>query len=83
MPSQIKLTTSDNEEFSVDRDVAERSVLIKNMLEGPCMLIRPLLTSHRSWNSHELSDVGENEHPIPLPNVSATVLAKVCPIGII
>lgn len=34
MPSQIKLTTSDNEEFNVDKDVAERSVLIKNMLEG-------------------------------------------------
>lgn len=31
---KIKLTTSDNEEFDVERDVAERSVLIKNMLEG-------------------------------------------------
>lgn len=31
---KIKLTTSDNEEFEVERDVAERSVLIKNMLEG-------------------------------------------------
>ena len=33
MPSQIKLITSDNEEFSVDRDVAERSVLLNDMLE--------------------------------------------------
>ncbi|KAF8334262.1 Skp1 family, dimerization domain-containing protein [Cantharellus anzutake] len=49
------LITSDNESFAVDKDVAERSVLIKNMLE----------------------DVGENDHPIPLPNVSASVLKKV------
>lgn len=39
MPSQVKLTTSDNEEFNVDRDVAERSVLIKNMLEGTFLLV--------------------------------------------
>ncbi|KAF8319290.1 E3 ubiquitin ligase SCF complex, Skp subunit [Clavulina sp. PMI_390] len=56
MSGHIKLTTSDNEQFEVDRDVAERSVLIKNMLE----------------------DVGESpDQAIPLPNVSATVLAKV------
>ncbi len=30
----VKLQTSDNEEFTVDKDVAERSVLIKQMLEG-------------------------------------------------
>lgn len=30
----VSLTTSDNEQFTVDRDVAERSVLIKQMLEG-------------------------------------------------
>ncbi|KAJ9474992.1 Suppressor of kinetochore protein 1 [Pseudozyma hubeiensis] len=29
----VSLTTSDNEQFTVDRDVAERSVLIKQMLE--------------------------------------------------
>jgi hypothetical protein len=35
MPAgKITLTTADNEEFVVDKDVAERSVLIKNMLEG-------------------------------------------------
>lgn len=58
MPSQIKLTTSDNEEFCVDRDVAERSVLIKNMLEGNCYihanprLLSPLLgfaLTFRCW----------------------------------
>jgi S-phase kinase-associated protein 1 len=30
----VVLTTSDNESFTVDKEVAERSVLIKNMLEG-------------------------------------------------
>ena len=30
----VLLVTSDNEQFVVDREVAERSVLIKNMLEG-------------------------------------------------
>lgn len=32
--SQVHLLSSDNEEFKVDKEVAERSVLIKNMLEG-------------------------------------------------
>lgn len=31
---QVKLVSSDNESFTVDKEVAERSVLIKNMLEG-------------------------------------------------
>ena len=30
----VLLVTSDNEQFVVDKEVAERSVLIKNMLEG-------------------------------------------------
>ncbi|GAA5839214.1 hypothetical protein JCM3766R1_003144 [Sporobolomyces carnicolor] len=51
----VKLVSSDNEEFEVEKDVATRSVLVKNMLE----------------------DVGESDHPIPLPNVSAQVLKKV------
>ncbi|KEP52449.1 E3 ubiquitin ligase complex SCF subunit SconC protein [Rhizoctonia solani 123E] len=51
----VILVTSDNEQFNVDKDVAERSVLIKNMLE----------------------DVGESDQPIPLPNVSSSVLKKV------
>jgi len=32
----VLLVTSDNEQFVVDKEVAERSVLIKNMLEGEC-----------------------------------------------
>ena len=51
----VVLTTSDNEQFTVDRDVAERSVLIKQMIE----------------------DIGESDMPIPLPNVSSSVLTKV------
>lgn len=31
----VLLVTSDNEQFTTDRDIVERSVLIKNMLEGP------------------------------------------------
>jgi len=47
--------SSDGEQFTIDREVAIRSVLIKNMIE----------------------DVGESDNPIPLPNVSASVLKKV------
>lgn len=32
--NMVLLVTSDNEQFVVDKEVAERSVLIKNMLEG-------------------------------------------------
>lgn len=34
--TMVLLVTSDNEQFVVDKEVAERSVLIKNMLEGAC-----------------------------------------------
>lgn len=30
----VVLSSSDQEEFKVDKEVAQRSVLIKNMLEG-------------------------------------------------
>ncbi|KAJ7210816.1 Skp1 family, dimerization domain-containing protein [Mycena pura] len=51
----VLLVTSDNEQFTAEKDVVERSVLIRNMLE----------------------DVGESDQPIPLPNVSSSVLKKV------
>ena len=35
----VLLVTSDNEQFNADKDVVERSVLIKNMLEGECRLL--------------------------------------------
>lgn len=53
--TMVLLTTSDNEHFTVERDIAEQSVLIKQMIE----------------------DIGETDMPIPLPNVSSSVLAKV------
>lgn len=31
---QVTLESSDGEKFKVDKEVAERSVLIKNMIEG-------------------------------------------------
>ncbi|KAG4306241.1 hypothetical protein PORY_000229 [Pneumocystis oryctolagi] len=51
---KVTLMSSDNEKFVVDKVVAERSILIKNMLE----------------------DVGELDMPIPLPNVTSSVLKK-------
>ncbi|KAG6854587.1 suppressor of kinetochore protein mutant [Blastosporella zonata] len=50
----VVLVTSDNETFNTDKDIVERSVLIKNMLEGKFRY-----------------------QPIPLPNVSSSVLKKV------
>ena len=45
----VLLVTSDNEQFNADKEVVERSVLIKNMLEGPQMppffALPPALTS--------------------------------------
>ena len=35
----VLLVTSDSEQFNADKDVVERSVLIKNMLEGWCRLL--------------------------------------------
>jgi len=51
----VTLTSLDDVKFVVEKDVAERSILIKNMIE----------------------DVGESDAPIPLPNVSSSVLKKV------
>ena len=51
----VKLTSSEGTEFTVERDICEKSVLIKNMLE----------------------DIGESDMAIPLPNVTAPILAKV------
>lgn len=37
----VLLVTSDNEQFHADKEVVERSVLIKNMLEGSAHLLSP------------------------------------------
>ncbi|KAJ7080088.1 Skp1 family, dimerization domain-containing protein [Mycena crocata] len=51
----VVLLSSDNTKFTVDKNIIERSVLLKNAIE----------------------DVGESEEPIPLPNVTSTVLQKI------
>jgi len=53
----VKLQSSDEQEFEVEKPVAEMSVTIKNMLE-------------------DMQDVG-SDAPIPLPNVTGKILAKV------
>jgi len=69
----VLLVTSDNEQFVVEKDVAERSVLIKNMLEGDSHALSYLkLTPIHDF----CTDVGESDQPIPLPNVSSSVLKK-------
>jgi len=52
----VKLTSSDEQEFEVEKTVAEMSVTVKNMLE----------------DIDSTSDA-----PIPLPNVTGKILAKV------
>jgi len=52
--SVIKLAASNGAEVSVSREIANQSVLVKNLLE----------------------DVGEQDHAIPLPNVSESILKK-------
>jgi S-phase kinase-associated protein 1 len=70
----VLLVTSDNEQFHADKEVVERSVLIKNMLEGNAVLF--VNNVHRLTHTL-IIDVGESDQPIPLPNVSSSVLKKV------
>mmetsp|Transcript_25054 Transcript_25054/g.54516 ORF Transcript_25054/g.54516 Transcript_25054/m.54516 type:complete len:157 (-) Transcript_25054:314-784(-) len=54
MAEKVKLRSSDEEMFEVDLEVANKSQMIRNMLE----------------------DTG-TDNPIPLPNVTSKILAKV------
>jgi hypothetical protein len=49
----VLLVTSDNEQFHADKEVVERSVLIKNMLEGRSAFSTETAMSdpgrHRCW----------------------------------
>lgn len=44
---QVTLVSSDAEQFKVDKEVAERSVLIKNMLEGKYNALCPAVPLFR------------------------------------
>lgn len=48
----VLLVTSDNEQFNADKDVVERSVLIKNMLEGMSLLCRVVVAIRRDLVIH-------------------------------
>ncbi|GAA6002106.1 hypothetical protein JCM10207_003078 [Rhodosporidiobolus poonsookiae] len=58
--SKITLTTSDGESFDVDKDVANRSVLVKNMLEDVGESDQPIPLPNVSANV--LKKVTEREH---------------------
>ena len=51
----VLLVTSDGDQFVVDKEIAGRSVVIRNVLE----------------------DTGEADQPIPISNVSSSVMKKV------
>jgi len=70
----VILVTFDKEQFVVDKEVAERSALIKKMLEGEDAA--PHCLSHNSTDFLPL-DAGENDQPLSLPQVCSTVLRKV------
>lgn len=44
--------SSDNEPFTVEKDVANRSVLIKNMIEGECLNLWLYYLSRRERGRH-------------------------------
>jgi hypothetical protein len=44
--TKVTLETSDKEQFSVDKEVAERSVLLKNMLEGQSFALSSFTQSY-------------------------------------
>ena len=46
--TKVLLETSDKETFSVDKEVTERSVMLKNMLEGQSSLPRWTRVTHPS-----------------------------------
>lgn len=54
----VLLVTSDNEQFTTERDVVERSVLIKNMLEGELTashIATPLTLSRHQMSVNQTS----------------------------
>ena len=61
----VLLVTSDNEQFVVDKEVAERSVLIKNMLEGKSTvftataILSDYLTHPRCWRERPAHPIAQ------------------------
>jgi hypothetical protein len=59
----VLLVTSDNVQFQVDKEVVERSVLIKNMLEGVPLKSLPPHRSNlilfRRWRDRSIYPFGE------------------------
>ena len=75
----VKLTSSDGRLFVVNVVVAKQSQTIESMMpEGISQATSPLcvcvLTSHVS---RVCADLGEDDMPIPLPNVTGDILEKV------
>jgi hypothetical protein len=66
MSKTIKLRSADDKIFEVDEPVARMSLTIKNMLDGHCSVL-----------FFTLLDLGDDDTPIPIPNVSAITLGKV------
>lgn len=64
---QVTLITSDNERFVVDRAVAEKSLMVKNMLAN--------LRADAEANGSDSEDEGAD--PIPLQNVRSAVLKNI------
>ena len=71
----VLLVTSDNEQFVVDKDVAERSALIGDFLEGKNTAPHSPATLYLT--TLFTLGIGESDQPLPLPNVSSSVLRKV------
>lgn len=85
---KVKLTSSEGTEFQVERSVAERSVLLKNMLEDVGendmgkhlkilssyrLIVKKMLTLQFIFNLF----VSNIIIAIPLPNVTGPILTKV------
>lgn len=69
----VKLSSSDEQVFEVDLEIAKCSITIKNILEGTK---RILFLSMRP-TEHSFADIGETETPIPLTNVTGALLKKI------
>ena len=75
-PTMVVLLSSDGETFLVEKEVAERSFLVKHMIEGMYNTMFTVVGPRLTIINVNV-DVGESDEAIPLPNVTSTVLRKV------